>query len=139
MRQAQFLQLLLKRLSDGHDQGNLRAIGRVKVEEEVIGVIEICNAVGPRVVVDATKPGQKEKGSAVIGRRVVNHLTAMFGIQRNRLEPIRYSLAQVFLKKSLALYSVGIASQNQSPVAQKRQDEIRHAVVVGQEIPFRNA
>src|SRR5229473_7265461 len=139
MRQAQFLQLLVQRLSDGDDDRKFRAIRGIQIEEEVVRMIEVVEAIGPRVVIDAAETGQKEQGSAVIGRRVVNHLTAMFGIQRNRLEPIRYSLAQVFLKKSLALYSVGIASQNQSPVAQKRQDEIRHAVVVGQEIPFRNA
>ena len=60
----------------------------------------------------------------------------MFGVYGNRLEPIRQTLAHVFLKKSLALDSVRIAAQHQCPFAEKGQDEIGHAVVVGQEFPF---
>src|SRR5258708_6074711 len=58
----------------------------------------------------------------------------MFGIHRNRLEPVRHSLAQIFLKKSLALDSIRIASQNQSPIAQKRQNEVSRAVVISQQV-----
>ena len=99
-------------------------------------MIEIVITIGPWVVVDAAQARQEKQGSAVIGRRELNDFTAMFGIYWNRLEPIRQAFAHVLLKKSLSLDSVGVASQNQSPVAEKRQDEIRRAVVVGQQIPF---
>src|SRR5258708_15973280 len=99
-------------------------------------MIEIVITIGPRVVVDAAQACQEKQRDTVVGRSVLNYLTAMFGIHRNRLEPLRQTFAQVLLKKSLSLDSVGVASQDQSPIAKKRQDEIGHAVVVGQQIPF---
>src|SRR5882762_3572825 len=60
----------------------------------------------------------------------------MFGIYRNRLEPVWHSFAQIFLKKSLALDSVGIAPQNQSSIAQKWQNEISHAVIISKQAPL---
>src|SRR6266481_7579010 len=99
-------------------------------------MVEISNAIGPRIVVDAAEASQKEKGSAVVGGRVLDGLPFFFRINRHGCEPLRHAFAQIFLKKSLSLDSVGIASQNQSPIAQKGQDEIRHAVVVGQKIPL---
>src|SRR5260370_41414760 len=99
-------------------------------------MIEIVITIGPRVVVDATQACQEKQGSTVVGRRVLNDLTAMFGTHRNGLEPLRQTFAQVLLKKSLALDSVGITSQDQGAIVKERQDEVGHAVVVGQQIPF---
>src|SRR6267143_5663335 len=118
----------MKRSSDSHDNGEFRAVRRIQVEEEVVRMVKVGIAVGPRVVIDAAEAGQEQQGSAVVGRRVVNYLTTMFGIHRNRLEPLRQTFAQIFLKKSLALDSVGIAAQYQSLIAQKGQNEIAHAV-----------
>src|SRR6266404_3572458 len=98
-------------------------------------MIEIVITIGPRIVVDAAEAGQKEKGSAVVGGRVLDGLPFFFRINRHGCEPLWHAFPQIFLKESLALDPVGIASQNQSPVAQKGQDEIRDVVVVGQKIP----
>src|SRR5260370_24038360 len=119
----------MKRSRDGDDDRKFRAIRGIQIEEEVVRMVKVVEAIGPRIVIDATQACQEKQGSAVVGCRVLNHLTTMFGIQRNRLEPVRQSLAQIFLKKSLALDSVGVAAQNQSPVAQKGQNEVSHAVV----------
>src|SRR6267378_4133753 len=97
----------MKGLSNGHDDREFRTIRG----------IEIVITIGPRVVVDATQACQEKQGSAVVGGRVVNYLTAMFGIHRNGLEPLRQTFAHVFLKKSLALDSVGVASQDQGAIA----------------------
>ena len=129
----------MKGSSDRDRHGEIGAFGRIKVEEEVVGMLKIGKATGPRVVVDAAKAGQKEKGSAIVGGRVVNFFSALFGIEGHGCEPFRDALAQVFLKESLALDSVRIAPQNQRPIAEKGQNEVGHAVVVGQQIPFRVA
>src|SRR5207302_9343747 len=121
------------------NHGKFRAIRWIKFKKEVVRMIEIVITIGPWVVVDAAQARQEKQGSAVAGRRELNDFGAMFGIHGNRLEPLRQAFAHVLLKKSLALDSVGVASQNQSSIAQKGQDEIRHAVVVGQQIPFRVA
>src|SRR5258708_30130741 len=102
-------------------------------------MIEIVITIGPRVVVDAAQACQEKQRDTVVGRRVLNYLTAMFGIHRNRLEPLRQTFAHVLLKKSLALDSVGITSQDEGPITTKRQDQVGHAVVVSEKIPFRGA
>ena len=73
-------------------------------------------------MVDAAQAGQEEQGGAIVGSGVVNFLAAFFGIDRNGLEPFRQAFAHVFLKKSLALNSVGIATQHQSAIAQERAE-----------------
>src|SRR6266850_961689 len=129
----------MERSSDCDYNGEIGALGRIEVEEEIVRMLKIGKAAGPRIVVDATEAGQKQQGSAILGGRVVNFFSALFGIEGHGCEPFRDALAQVFLKKSLALDSVRIAPQNQRPIAEKRQDEVGHAVVVGQQIPFRVA
>src|SRR5713101_3794076 len=109
----------MKCSSDSHDNREFRAVRGIQIEEEVVGVVKVGIAVGPRIVIDAAEAGQEQQGSAVVGRRVVNYLTTMFGIHGNRFEPVWHALAQVFLKESLGFDSVRIAPQNQSPVAQK--------------------
>ena len=118
--------------SDGHYNRKFRAVRGIQIEEEVVRMVKIGIAVGPGIVVDATEAGQKEKGGAIVRRGVVNLHAAMLGVHGNRLKPLRQTFPHVFLKKSLSLDSVRVAAQNQSPVAQKGQDEISHAVVVGQ-------
>src|SRR5882762_5700477 len=112
--------------SDRDDYGEIGALGRVEVEEEVVRMLKIGIAAGPRIVVDATEAGQKQKGSAVAGGRVVYFFSAFFGIEGDGFKPVRYAFAQIFLKESLALDSVRIAAQNQGPIAEKGQDEVCH-------------
>src|SRR5216684_4893150 len=107
----------MKSSSDSNDDRKFRAIRWIQIEEEVVRMVKVGEAIGPRVVVDATQTRQEKQGTTVVGRRVLNYLTAMFGIHRNGLEPLRQTFAHVLLKKSLSLNSIGIASQNQSPVA----------------------
>src|SRR5260370_32301181 len=97
-------------------------------------MIEIGNAVGPRVVIDAAEAGQEEKGRAVAGGRIVNWFPFFFGIDRHGCEPLRPAFAQIFFKKNLAPYSLGVTTQDQSPVAPKKQNEVSHAVGVGTEV-----
>src|ERR1700674_2064170 len=125
--------------SDRDDYGEIGALGRIEVEKDIVRMLKIGIAAGPRVVVDAAEGGQKQKGSAVVGCRVVYFFSAFFGIEGHGCEPLRYPLAQGLLKESLALDSVWIAAQNQRPIAEKGQDEVGHAVVVSEEIPFRVA
>src|SRR5260370_39503025 len=118
------------------DHGEIGALGRVKVEEEVVGMLKIGIAAGPGIVVDATEAGQKQKGSAVIGGCVVNFFSSFFGIKRHGCEPLRYAFAQIFLKESLCLDSVRIAAQDQGSIADKRQNEVRATIVGGGEVPL---
>src|SRR6266571_1130270 len=122
--------------SDRNDHGEIGTLGRVKVKEEVVGVLKIGIAAGPGIVVDATEAGQKQKGSAVIGGRVVYFFPSFFGVKRHSCEPLRYALAQIFLKESLSLDSIRIAAQDQRPIAEKRQNEVGDTIVVGEKVPF---
>src|SRR6267143_7273972 len=105
----------MKRSSDSHDNGEFRAVRGIQVEEEVVRMVKVRIAVGPRVVIDAAEAGQEQQGGAVVGRRVVNYLTTMFGIHRNCFEPVGHALAQVFLKESLALDPVMIPQKTKRP------------------------
>src|SRR5437016_6849759 len=107
----------MKRFGNGHNHGKCRAVRWIQIKKEVVRMIEIVITIGQWVVVDATQARQEKQGSAVIGRRVLNYLTAMFGIDGNRLEPLRQTFAHVLLEKSLSLDSVGVSTQNQSPIA----------------------
>src|SRR5437667_6073922 len=107
----------MKRFGNGHNHGKFRAVRWIQIKKEVVRMIEIVITIGPWVVVDAAQARQEKQGSAVAGRRELNDFTAMFRIYRNCLEPVRQAFAYVLLKKSLSLDSVGVASQNQSPVA----------------------
>src|SRR6266487_1227945 len=118
------------------DHGEIRAFGRVEVEEKVVGMLKIGIAAGPGIVVDAAEAGQEQKGSAVIGSRVVNFFSPFFGIKRHGCEPLRYAFAQIFLKESLSLDSVRIAAQDQGSIAEKRQNEVGDTIVVGEKVPF---
>src|SRR5712691_7890082 len=105
------------------DHGEIGALGRVEVEETVVGMLKIGIAAGPGIVVDATEAGQKQKGSAVIGGCVVNFFSSFFGIKRHGCEPLRYAFAQIFLKESLYFDSDRIAAQEKRPIAEKRKNE----------------
>src|SRR5260370_14518932 len=129
----------MKCSSDGHNHREFRTIRGIQIKKEIVGMIEIVITIGTRIVINAAEAGQKEKGSAVVGGSVVNWFTFFFRINRHGGEPLRQTFAHVLLKKSLALDSVRIAAQDQSPIAQKGQDEIRHAIVVGEQISFRYA
>src|SRR5260370_12128252 len=106
------------------------------MEEEVVEMIEIVTTIGARIVIDAAECAQKEKRRAVVGGGLLDGLPFFVRINRHGGEPLRHPFPQIFLKEGLALDPVGIASQNQSPVAKKGQNEIRHAVVVAQKIPL---
>src|SRR5260221_5146230 len=99
-------------------------------------MIDVVIPIGPWVVIDATQARQEKQRRAIVGGRVLDYFTAMFGIHRNRLEPVRHSLAQIFLKESLALDSVWIAPQNQSSIVQKWQNENSHAVIISKQVPL---
>jgi len=62
----------MKRSSDGDDDGKFRAIRWIQIEEEVVRMLKVVEAIGPRIVVDATEAGQKQQGSAVAGGGIVN-------------------------------------------------------------------
>src|SRR5258708_37608078 len=97
------------------DHGEIGALGRVKVEEEVVGMLKIGIAAGPGIVVDATEAGQKQKGSAVAGGRVMYFFSAVFGIEGGGFKPLRYAFAQIFLKESPALDSSRLSAQDSGP------------------------
>src|SRR6267143_3349347 len=109
--QPQFFQLFVKCSSDGHDHREFSTIRGIQIKKEIVGMIDIVITIGPRVVIDATQTRQEKQGTTVIGRRVLNYLTAMFRIHGNRLKPLRQTFTHVLLKKSLSLDSVGIAAQ----------------------------
>src|SRR6266568_610178 len=109
----------MKSFSDSHGHGEISALGRIEV--------------------DATEGRQKQQGSTVIGGCIVNLFPSLFGIQGHSRKPLRQAFAEVFLKESLSLDAIRIAAQDQGPVPQKRQDEVGHAVVVGEQISFRVA
>src|SRR5215470_14697145 len=134
---SQFFQLFMQRSRDGNDYREVRAVGRVEIEKEIVRVLKVVKAAGPRIMVNATKARQKEQGSAVARRRVMNLFAAFLGFERYSLEPFGQAFAQILLKKSLSVDSVGIAPQNQCAVLEKRQNVIRHSIVVGQKVALR--
>src|SRR5258708_30195503 len=67
VRQLQFFQLFMQRSSDGDDDGKFRAIRWIQIEEEVVRMLKVVEAIGPRIVADETEAGQKHKGSATAG------------------------------------------------------------------------
>src|SRR5947208_6422446 len=62
-------------------------------------MIEVIEAAGPRIVVDAAESGQKQKRGAIVRRRVVNLFAALLGFDRHSFKPFRHAFAQIFLKK----------------------------------------
>src|SRR6476661_5368458 len=100
----------MERTSNRNRHGKICAFGRIEVEEKIIGMFDVIEAVGPGIVVDATQAGQEKQGGAVVGSGVLNFLAAPFGIDPNGLEPIRDAFMHVFLKKSLAFNSVRVAA-----------------------------
>src|SRR6266478_9691847 len=133
---AQFFQLFVKSSSDRDSNGEIGALGRIKIEKEIIGMVEIGVAAGPGIVVDATEAGEEEEGSAIVRCGVVDFFAQSFRIDRNCFEPLRNTLAQIFLKEGLALDSVGIAAKDQRSIAEKRQNGAGHSIVIGEEISF---
>ena len=107
----------MKSSSDGDGDGEIGALRRIEIVKEIIGVIEIGVTAGPRIVVDAAEAGQEEKGSAIVRSGIVNFLASSLRIDGHGFEPIRNTFAHIFLKKGLALDSVGVAAQNQRPFA----------------------
>ena len=67
----------------------------------------------------------------------MNFFASSFGVNGYGLEPLGQSFADIFLKKGLALDSIGIAAQDQGASAEKRQDEVGCPIVVGEQIAFR--
>src|SRR5258705_5260561 len=57
---AQFFQLFIKSSSDRDGNGEIGALGRIKIEKEIIGMVEIGVAAGPGIVVDANQAGVEE-------------------------------------------------------------------------------
>src|SRR6266704_1725805 len=90
---AQFFQLFMKSSSDRDSNGEIGALGRIKIEKEIIGVVDIGVAAGPGIMVDATEAGQEEEGSAIVRSGVVDFFAQSFRVDRNCFEPLRNTLA----------------------------------------------
>jgi len=63
-------------------------------------MIEIVITIGPRVVVDAAQACQESRETRSLAVAYELPSPAMFGIQPNRLEPLRQTFAHVLLKKA---------------------------------------
>src|SRR5262249_11627065 len=134
---SQFFQLFMQRSRDGNDYREVRAVRRVEIEKEIVWVVEVVKATGPRIMIDATKSRQKQQGSAVARCRIMNLFPTFLQLDRNGLEPFGQTLWQILLKKRLSVDSVGIPPQNQCAVLEKRQNVIPHSIVVGQKVALR--
>src|SRR5207245_6856950 len=88
-------------------------------------------------VVHSTEAGEEEEVSVIVSCGVVDFCAQSFRIDRNCFEPLRNTLAQIFLKEGLALDSVGIAAKDQRSIAEKRQNGLGHSIVIGEKISFR--
>ena len=82
-------------------------------------------------MVNAAEAGEKQERSEIARGGVVNFLAAFFGIDGNGFEPIGETFAQVFLKESLALDSVGVAAQHQRAIFEEGRNVVGDGVVVG--------
>ena len=51
----------MERPGDGDDDREFRAIRWIQIEEKVVRMVKIGEAIGPRIVVDATEAGQNSK------------------------------------------------------------------------------
>src|SRR5436853_6449061 len=98
--------------SDRDYNGEIGALRRIEVEEEIDRMLKIGIAAGPRVVVDATEAGQKQQGGPIVGGGVVYFFSALFGIEGPRSKPFWYPLAQVRFRQSLAPDSVSVAAKH---------------------------
>lgn len=134
MLQAEGLQLFVESFGDGDDDGKIGAIGGIEVEEKIVRMLGIADAVGPWVVVNAAEAGEKKERGAIASGGVVNLLATLFGVYRNGLEPIGQAFAQILLKKRLALDAAGITAQNEGAILEKRKDAAGDGIVVGEEI-----
>ena len=114
--ELQLFELFQKRAGDGDADGEFGAIGRIEIEEEIVGMLEIGVAAGPGIVVDAAEAGEEEKSREVVGGGVVNVLAFFFGGDGNRFEPVRDSFAHIFLEEGLTFDAVGIAAEHQRTV-----------------------
>ena len=54
-------QLFMQRSRNRNYYGKFRAIGRIQVEKEVVGVLQVVQRAGPGIVVNATKPRQEQE------------------------------------------------------------------------------
>src|SRR5262249_11881473 len=53
--ELQSLKFVVKRLGNGNDDGEFGAIGRIEIEEEIIGMGKIADAARPGIVIDAAE------------------------------------------------------------------------------------
>ena len=139
MSELQFFQSFVESARDRNHHREFRPVRWIEVEEKIIRLIDRIGATRPGIVIDAAKPSQKEQGSKVVRRRVMDFLAFPFRIDGHRLKPVWQPFAHIFLKKRLALDSVGITPQHQSAVAQKGKNQIGDLIVVSEQIAFRVA
>ena len=121
---------------DGDNDGEVGAVGRVEVEEEIVGMIDVGVATAPGIVVDAAEASEIEERGTIVGDGVMDDFAAMFGIYGNSLKPVGEAMnfAEIFLEESQALDAVGITAEDERAIFEERKDVIGHAVVVGEKI-----
>jgi len=81
-------EFFVESFSDLDDDGEVRAVGGVEVEKEIVGMIDVAVAAAPGIVVDAAEAGEVEKRGAIIGDGVMDYFTAMFRVDGNGSEPV---------------------------------------------------
>ena len=134
----EFVEFLVESFRDGDNHGEIGAVGRVEVEKEIVGMIDVGGAAAPGIVIDAAEAGEIQKRGAVAGYGVVNFFAVALGVDRNGVEPVGEAVdfTEVFLKEGLPFDAVGIPAENQGTILEEGENVIRHAVVVGKEVAF---
>src|SRR3990172_3590419 len=91
--------------------GKQEVLGRIKIDKEIIGFVETRRPGVHLMKFDTSEIGQEDE-RCIFGRNhIVDllHLVAQFGVVHPFGRPIR----TILLKKSLAVYSIGIADDRE--------------------------
>src|SRR2546428_13230021 len=111
----------MKSASDRDGNGEIGALGRIKIKKEIIGMIEIGVAAGPGIVVDAIEAGEEEEGREIVGcGSGVFFALASFRIAWNGFDQLRRTLAQIFLIDVLCLVLVGLVALDRRYIGEIR-------------------
>ena len=109
---------------------------RIQIEKHIVRSVLRLRPARPRVMVDATQIRQVQNRRQIV-RHDVRHLpSALLRIHRRAWQPFRNRFRCFLLKKCFLSNAVGIPPQHQRPVLEKRQHQLAHAKIVGQQIPL---
>ena len=128
---AEGLEVVLQLEGEGGHLGEGGALGRVEVEDEVVGLVEVGPPRVDVVQLDGGVVGQPHEAGLVGGDHVVDALAlGLVVADALVVEPLGAVPGAVLLEEALAVDAVGEANQGEGPPLDVGQDRRRHGQVV---------